>query len=266
MKLRNCLDIVFLLFALVLTEVMLWVFARDVDLLLLWMILAGIMIFITWFGEKMKRRNITLITSILLLLLFSEIIQWFDSNQFNWPYLWAVLEILLLIFIWNKYPILRKAVGEDNAPNRPRWLWFLNIIIILIIFLPMSVYFLTKNIDTGQFSVLAIAPVLGGLVLAAASIIKTSQKRSNLIRVAQKFISATILFIIFIPLMYMLSLLGDIDVNSFQWNDISAWFRGIYFWLAVPCFFIGEVLFLFGITDLILVLVDFDDAQTTEEK
>lgn len=210
----------------------------------------------------MKRQYLGLIGALLLFLLLVEIYQWRLTGQFSWPALITILEFVLIIFLWFRYPLLRKLIGEDNSTNRSHSRLILNFCLVVLLLVPFSIYLLTGELNKpvppmAQFSIIAIAPILGGLVLTAASNFKsTPEKHSELICIAQKFISATVLFILFVPFIYMVNLLHGIDVNSFQWHDPIAWYRGIYFWLAVPCFYIGIVLFLFGIMDLLFVLVD----------
>lgn len=78
-----------------------------------------------------------------------------------------------------------------------------------------------------------------------------------MICVAQKFIGVTILFLVFIPLIYMVdALYGGIDINSVSLLDPMAWLRGISFWIAAPCFYGAVFLFLLGVSDLIFALAD----------
>lgn len=219
----------------------------------------------------MKREYLVLIIALPMVLLVLEIQQWLHTGQFSWPYLVTMLEIGLITFSWYRYPLLRKLVGEDNLTKRPRWRLILNWCLVVLLLIPFSFYLLTGELNQqvspmAQFSIIVVAPVLGGLVLTAASNLeKTSEKRSSLMCVAQKFISATVLFILFVPFIYTVDLFHGIDPNSFQWLDPIAWYRGIYFWLAVPCFYVGVVLFLFGIVDLVFVLVDLDMTADTRQ-
>jgi len=211
----------------------------------------------------MKREYLVLIVGLPLMLLVIELQYWLHTGQFIWSYLAIMIEIGLIIFLWCKYPLLKKLVGETGLTKRPRWRLVLNWCLVILLFIPFSLYLLTGELNQqipllAQFSIIAVAPVLGGLVLAAASNLeKISEKRLSLMCVAQKFISATVLFIFFVPFIYTVNLLS-IDPNSFKWFDPVAWYRGIYFWLAVPCFYVGIVLFLFGIMDLVFVLVELD--------
>ena len=262
MKRKDWTDIVILLvFFLILSGVQ-WLFARQFNLLYPMLIFEFICIAIMWLGARMKRSNVIILAALALLAPLSEILQWRSSRQFDWPYLWTIIEIILVKITWDRCPILRKIVGENDAKGkirRPSWILILNLCLWLFLFVPLSLYLLTTEPSAEQFSIITIAPVLGGLVLAAASIMtKPSETRTSLLRVAQKFISATVLFILFIPFIYVINLWKGINPNSFQWNDVTAWFRGIYFWLAAPCFFLGEALFLFGLTDLIYALIGFE--------
>jgi len=135
---------------------------------------------------------------------------------------------------------------------------------MVLLFIPFTVYFaLGENVTSvspvAQFSIIAVAPTLGGLVLAAASNFRGKpEKREELIRVSQKFITAAVLLMLSVPFIFMVDILGGIDIDSFDWRDSITWFRGIYFWLALPCLYIGIIIFLWGITDLIFALANLD--------
>lgn len=164
---------------------------------------------------------------------------------------------------------MRKLVGEEPRIKRSKLRTLLYCGLIVLVLAPFTIYVLTESnqifneknqlTPMAQLSIIAIAPVLGGLVLTAASNFKRySEKRLGLISVAKKLISSTVLLIFFVIFMFTVNRLHGIDPYSFQWNDLVAWFRGIYFWLAIPCVYGSIILFLFGIMDLVYVLADID--------
>jgi hypothetical protein len=186
------------------------------------------------------------------------------------PVTWAtpviVIELGLLILLWFRYPSIRKLIGAEKTTWSPNIGSIIQYILFLLVFTSFVIYSLVGQLnksvpEVAQFSILTISPVLGGLVLAAASnYVKNPQKYSELIHVSQKFIMSTVLFIIFVPFSLMVELFGGINPDSLAANlsDPAAWGRSIYFWLGAPCFYAGILLFLWGLKDLVLALVDID--------
>ncbi|MFA4826629.1 MAG: hypothetical protein WC593_15885 [Methanoregula sp.] len=221
----------------------------------------------------MKRKNHLrrfLILGIVIYFTVVEIYEWQIEDQFNWALVGVILLVGLVAFSWTKWARLRRLIGEDTSTQRTRVQSLVYCYTWPIVFVPLSIYLLTNESNQSvspvvKFSLIAVAPTLGGLVLSAASNIKGNpKKRSELIRVAQKLISATILLILFVPFLYMVDLLKGIDVNSIDIYDVEAWFRGIYFWLGALCFFGGMLLFLWGVTDFIFALEDLNATYVDE--
>ena len=140
--------------------------------------------------------------------------------------------------------------------------------------LPVSLYSI-HNLSTQQpqtveqLGFIAIGFAFSGISFGAASIKGiNSESRAELIYVAQKFVVVTILFIFFIPLIniFNFSPFKEIDVNTINLGDPNAWLRGIVFYLMVFCFYGGQLLFFFGITDLIRSFVDFDIIRDRERE
>lgn len=186
--------------------------------------------------------------------------------------LWSILIVaLILAVIWFKRGTVRKLIGEDKPEPRKRTIAesLLSLFLLVLLLPPFTIYFLVGDLykttpAVAQFSIVAVAPTLGGLVLAAASALEKSDKRLQLIRVSQKFIVATVLFIIFVPSLLIVDLLHGINITSFTFSNLrdgQAWARGIYFWLAVPCFYGGTALFLWGLRDLVYALMDLGTAS-----
>jgi hypothetical protein len=248
--------------------------------------------------ECLGRYRYWIIIPIMLCLMGGEIyaLRHELSTTFKSSGLWAILPMSLeMAFLWLKRDTIKRLIGEyrpqtepevetedDTEEDRPETekhnIWSLvkydipNLIsrlllglILMLLFLAFTIYFLVgdeqyKTIPTvAQFSIVAVAPTLGGLILAAAAALKESDsRRLQLIRISQKFIVATVLFIIFVPSLVMVNVLHGINVTSFSFSnlrDSTAWARGIYFWLAVPCFYSGLVLFLWGLRDLVHALM-----------
>lgn len=221
-------------------------------------------------GLKVKRRQLGLIGALLLFLLIVEIYKWLQTGQFDWPALMLVLEICVGIFLWFRFPSLKKGIGEGKFKARPRSRHLVNLFFFLIFSVPFSIYVL-KGLPTQPFSgveslsMIGISLALAGLSFAASSIPSiTSKKRIELVCVAQKFIAVTILSLLFIPAIYMVDILNGININSVSLLDAEAWWRGTFFWIAVPCFYGAIFLFFLGISDLIFSLADLGSKNPTD--
>lgn len=212
----------------------------------------------------MRHRYRWIIVPLLSLLLLFEIysVRTILLALFRWATLGIILEFSLIIILW-RFPMFKKLIGEGKQRKRSRFRLVLNWLSVL--FLPLfSLYYLKSLVPgqlsaTEQLSIIAIALFFSGLSLAAASIKGvSSEKRLELVCVSQKFILVVVLFILFNPLINILDQppLNGIDVNSFDWLDPVAWWRGISFWLAALCFYGGFILFLFGIADLVFLFAD----------
>jgi TRAP-type C4-dicarboxylate transport system permease small subunit len=105
-----------------------------------------------------------------------------------------------------------------------------------------------------QFSIIPVAAVLGGLVIAGANYSKIElEQRAELLRVAQKLIVATISFIFFVMLFYFVNIGTDLQPNQLPTSSLDL-VRLIFFYLATFIFFFGTTLFVLGIIDLALGL------------
>lgn len=218
-----------------------------------------------------------IIMAIFLGLLGGEIYAFRHAlfTTLMWSGLWSILVVMLeFALVWFKRGTVKKLIGEDKPEPREqnvrsRTEYFFSYFLFLLLLPPFTIYFLVGDMyktipAVAQFSIVAVAPTLGGLVLTAASALEKSDKRLQLIRVSQKFIVATVLFIIFVPSLLIVDLLHGINITSFTFSNLHdpvAWARGIYFWLAVPCFYGGTALFLWGLRDLVYVLMGLASAS-----
>jgi len=213
--------------------------------------------------QGVKLQNLMLGGAILALLSFIEVHKWRPTGQFYWPVLMVALEVGVGILLWFKFPSLKRVIGEGKSKKRPRYRYGVNLLLFFLFLAPFSIYVLESLqpkplYDVVNLSIIGISLALAGLSFAASSISPmTAEKRVELICVAQKFIGVTILFLLFIPLIYMIdALYGGIDINAVSFLDPTAWLRGIFFWIAAPCFYGAVVLFLLGVSDLIFALSD----------
>lgn len=197
--------------------------------------------------------------------LFTTLIKWSGLGS-------ILVVVLILALILLKRGTIKKFIGEDKPEPRKRTRaeYLLSQFLFMLLLPPFTLYFLVGDLyktipAVAQFSIVAVAPTLGGLVLAAAALDK-SGKHLQLIHISQKFIVATVLFIVFVPSILIVDLLHGINITSVTFSNLrdgQAWARGIYFWLAVPCFYGGTALFLWGLRDLVYALIDLG---TTNEQ
>jgi len=153
---------------------------------------------------------------------------------------------------------LMSVIGERRSIRRPSY----RLIIPIPLVIPFVFYLLLSGVQKSvppalQWSIIAVAPTLGGLLLAAASNRRLRKGvHEELISVAQKLIVATVLFIFFTCLFFTVELTGGIDTSS---RDLSlmGWFRGGSFWVSAAFFYGGVYLFLVAIIDLVLALRRF---------
>ena len=194
--------------------------------------------------------------SFILTAVFIGVWEWTTTDRFSWPGFWVAGVAGAIIILIRIFRAARQMVGEHGMERSTWHLCVLGIAVVLL-FAPLSIYILrgqpgVATTPISQFSVIAIASTLGGLILAAAA---RSQWRLEFVRVAQKFILSTVLFIVFIPSIFMVDgMLDGIDINSLEWMSPKAWIRTMYFLLAASCFFIGILLFLAGLVDLMFAL------------
>lgn len=210
-----------------------------------------------------------IISIILALLLVAEIYYYRTQlkDLIRWPTLGIILIIALLAILWYRVPAFKKILGEGkSAKKRSRFQWFAYTGLLIIFLLPISIYYIDslaiqRPQALEQLSFIAVGIAFSGISFGAASITgMTPESRIGLISVAKKFVLVTILFIFFVPLINIFNFppFKDIDVNSINLGDPNAWLRGITFYLMSLCFYGGQFLFIFGITDLVHSFIDLD--------
>jgi hypothetical protein len=213
------------------------------------------LIAITKSERKLKITWLVGLVSFAICVAILQLLQWQTTNQFSLPAVIVPFVAGGIAFVLGKFPAIRRMVGEDKI-SRNVWHWFAVWGSWMVLFLPLSIYVLINELSVtdskvAQLSIVAMAPTLGGLVLAAAS---RSEWQTELVRVARKFILATVLFIIVIPSLFVVDRMSGIDIYSGDRLALKDWVRGSYFWLAAPCFFVGISLFLVGLIDLMFAL------------
>ena len=165
-----------------------------------------------------------------------------------------ILSVFLLRERWSI------CLGSVNGNLRRTSQQIVRILCLPILFPALSIYLLTGGEVnpapvTLEVGVIGIAATLGGLVLNAG-VNLCGEKRGEFILVAQKFIAVVILMLIFLPAFHIVSLLGGIDINSFEPGDLTAWGRGGMFWISAVSFTVGAGLFVIAIVDLAYAMFD----------
>lgn len=214
------------------------------------------------------RRYGCLINIIFAALLIIEIIYFRDAllGLFTLGSFGMLLEIALLLLSWYKWPYFKRVLGEGRTKNRSRFRTIFNLLSLIVVFLPTSLYIL-KSLIPGQLpasaniSLIALSLSLAGLSFSAISDKIKVDDRIQLLCVAQKFILVVVLFIIFIPFIYLVDQppFNGININSFVWPpDTISFTRGLLFWIATPCYYVGIILFWFGISDFLVTLANLN--------
>lgn len=225
-------------------------------------------------------RHTWIIVALFVVLLGGEIYAFrtaLFTTLIEWTGLWSILVVVIILaVVWLNRGTIKKLIGEDKPKPRKRGMaeYLLSEFLLMLLLPAFSIYFLVGDLyktipAVAQFSIVAVAPTLGGLVLTAASVLPKSDKQLQLMRVSQKFIVATVLFIIFLPSFLIVDLLQGINITSFTFSNFrygQDWARGIYFWLAVPCFYGGTALFLWALRDLVYVLMGLASANEEAPK
>jgi uncharacterized membrane protein len=162
-------------------------------------------------------------------------------------------QIVIFITLLCFFPKFRKWIRDTTGEKPPiqkqrRWYQF---IFPTLFAIPFVLYVLLAGINESlspviEFSLLAVAPTLGGLVLTAAGNRRPgSRAHIELTSVAQKLILATVLLIAFAALFFTANLAESADIEFLYWAS---------FWGSVWTFYPGVFLFLLGISDLVFAL------------
>jgi hypothetical protein len=195
-----------------------------------------------------------------------------DGLRFQITFL-SLLDIFI-IFPFSIRPTQSKLIaiiGYNGQSNK--WFQIGYYVFILLSLTPFVLYILTNSPnnpirpatpnnpyylipDTLRFGLIAITATLGGLVLTASNNSHLSDTtRRSFINVSKKFIISTILLIFFVVLFYTSNIYGEIDPTQLE-KTITP--QGVFvasvWWISVFCFYIGIMLFLLGIFELIISL------------
>ena len=138
-----------------------------------------------------------------------------------------------------------------------------------VVFFPVTCVYLLSSDRIGdlppalEFGVVGIAAALGGLVLnAGLSSGLPCESRREFIAVAQKFIIAVILGIIFPPIVWFVDLVADGgDVMLFDPGGSSGWVLWILFWIGVFSFLVGVTFFIVALVDLFYAMIRLGRAR-----
>jgi uncharacterized membrane protein len=198
---------------------------------------------------------VALILALVIALTFTIILKWETyKDVFGDSLTLALLaQIVIFITLLRFFPKFRKWIRDTTGEKPPiqkqrRWYQF---IFPTLFAIPFVLYVLLAGINESlspviEFSLLAVAPTLGGLVLTAAGNRRLSRRAHiELISVAQKLILATVLLIAFASLFFTANLSESADIEFLYWAS---------FWGSVWTFYPGAFLFLLGISDLVFAL------------
>lgn len=208
-------------------------------------------------GTRGYLQRVVLALAITFALI--AVVSWLRYGTIDWQPIAIMLTIVLIFIILAVFPKftwqLLGVIGERRSIQRPSYR--LSIPIPFVV--PFVFYLLLSGVQksvppTLQWGIIAVAPTLGGLVLAGAGNRRIRKRiHDELISVAQKLIVATVLFILFTCLFFTVELTGGIDTSSLDLS-LMGWFRGGSFWTSAAFFFTGAYLFLLAIIDLVLAL------------
>lgn len=210
-----------------------------------------------------KRRNsfnlyqLALIVALAFLLI--SLYSLWKYGSASWIDIGVMIAIIAIPIVFARFPALKKQMLSIIGEKRPIQRWSFRLILPIPFILPFVFFLLLSGVDKSvppalQWSVIALAPTLGGLVLVGAG--NRRIKRGayfELISVAQKLIVATVFFILFTCLFFTVELTGGIDTNLLDLSLMGC-FRAGSFWFSVAFFFAGVYLFLVAIIDLVLAL------------
>jgi hypothetical protein len=221
-----------------------------------------ILTMVFWFSEKRRKREIKIwrqIISFVIIALYFILVLDYErvSGTFQTSHVILLVIIGILTIIFSLSRGLRRLLidfvgleGEFTSSMVPKWE------ICLFGGVLISLYLLLSGKTNGippvlQFSIIPVTATLGGLVVAGANYSHIKQEqRSELLKVAQKLIVATIAFIFFAALFF---LADDVNPNNLPATGLEA-IRFVSFWFAAFLFYSGTMLFIPGIIDLAIGL------------
>ena len=147
--------------------------------------------------------------------------------------------------------------------------WYVRRFALVFFYLPLFIYTLLGRRDelldspvAFDVGIVTVSAAFGGLILNAGLRL-TGPKREETIEVAQKFIVVVVLMIIFLPSIYFVGLMGDIDINAFKPGSLEAWIRAFFFAVAAISFYVGIGLFIVAIVDLVFAIQGIGDTKNS---
>lgn len=231
---------------------------------ILYGIIAGIIFILTmvfWFWEKRRKRKIKLwrqSISFVVIALYLVLMLDYEraSGTFQVSHALLLLIIAVLAIVFWRFRGLRSRlidfVGLEGAFTSMMPKFGICLFGAALISLYLLLSGKTDPIPPVlQFSIIPVTATLGGLVVAGANYSHIKQEsRSELLRVAQKLIVATIAFIFFAALFLLADGVNPNKVPSTELEIIQF----VFFWLAAFLFYAGTMLFILGIIDLAIGL------------
>lgn len=206
-----------------------------------------------------RRYLLWLVLALVITFALIAVINWWRYGTIDWRNIGVMIAIVLFFVVMAVFPEftgqLMSVIGERRSIRRPSY----RLIIPIPFVIPFVFYLLLSGVQksvppTLQWSIIAVAPILGGLVLAGASNRRIKKgAHDELISVAQKLIVATVFFILFTCFFFTVEITGGIDTSLVDLS-LMGWFRGVSFWISAAFFYAGVYLFLVAIIDLVLVL------------
>lgn len=211
---------------------------------------------VIWKQRRRRKIRKRIFFSLIIALLFGLVLvyEWrLGSLEISHVYLMAIIYILAMLF-WHVGKLrewwrwIVDFAGLEKSGIFQLWTGLFGGLLI-------SIYLLLSGKNDVippvlQFSIVPVTATLGGLVIAGANYSKISpERRSELLRVAQSLIVATISLIFFAVLFYFADIGGSVNPNNLPSTQLE-WIKLVFFWLAVVCFFSGTSLFVVGIINL----------------
>ncbi len=213
-----------------------------------------------WKERRRRKIRKRIYLSLVIALLFGLLLvyEWKSGSfQISHGYLIGTIYVLAMLF-WHVGKLrawwswIVDFTGLEKSGIFQMWIGLFGGLLI-------SIYLLLSGKNDVippvlQFSIVPVTATLGGLVVAGANYSKISlERRSELLRVAQSLIVATIAFIFFAVLFYLADIGGSVNPNHLPSTQLE-WIKLLFYWLAVVFFFSGTSLFVVGIIDLAIGL------------
>lgn len=210
-----------------------------------------------WDWKLMRKRFFLSLAAALSFGLFLLYEWWAGNYQVSHAVLFGFVFILWMLFLHvNRIRVRWRGITEFMGLET---IGAFRLTVGSFGGLLLSIYLLLGNSiavipPVLQFSIIPVTAVLGGLVIAGANYSHiTPERRSELLKVAQNLIVATIAFIFF-AVVFFLSNIGDsINPNQIPTTQLE-WIKFALFWIALLLFVSGTFLFVVGIINLAISL------------